>query len=49
MTPGGTWVPFEADPVVLKVVEQGGSLIRGGMLLEMLNAADRHECRRDGR
>jgi hypothetical protein len=47
-TPGGQWVPFDADPVVLKTVQEGQSLIRGGRVLEMLDAADRHQCRRDG-
>ena len=48
-TPGGRWVPFEADPIVLKTVEVGGSLIRGGRIIEMLDADDRHQCRRNER
>ena len=44
-TPGGRWVPFESDPVVVKIVQDGDSLIRGGRILEMLDAADRHTCR----
>ena len=48
-TPGGAWVPFEADPVVLKVVQEGASLLTGARVFEMLDAADRHQCRRDGR
>jgi hypothetical protein len=44
-TPGGAWVPFESDPVVLSVQQEGASLLRGGRVIEMLDAADRHECR----
>jgi hypothetical protein len=35
---------FDADPVVLKSIDDGGSLIRGGRVLHLLDAADRHHC-----
>ena len=39
----GQWVPFEVDPVVLKVT---GNPIGSGTL-EMLDSADQHECGRN--
>jgi len=47
--PDGTWIAFDVDPVVLQTVQEGASLIHGGRVLEMLDAADKHQCRRDGR
>ena len=41
----GRWLAFEADPVVLSIIEDGGSLIRGGRILHLLDAADQHRCR----
>jgi hypothetical protein len=43
-TASGKYLPFEVDPVVLKVVQDGESIIRGGRLFEMLDDADRHHC-----
>jgi hypothetical protein len=40
----GRWMAFEADPVVLKSIDDGGSLIRGGRVLHLLDADDRHRC-----
>jgi hypothetical protein len=40
----GKYLPFEVDPIVLKTVQDGASLIRGGRVFEMLDDADRHRC-----
>ncbi|HAM57536.1 MAG TPA: hypothetical protein DCQ64_19835 [Candidatus Rokubacteria bacterium] len=40
----GNWMAFDADPVVLKTVDEGGSLLRGGRLVHLLDRADRHQC-----
>ena len=40
----GRWMAFEADPVVLRTVDERQSLIRGGRVLHLLDAADRHRC-----
>jgi hypothetical protein len=38
----GQWIAFDSDPVVLKV--EGNPI--GGGTLEMIDAADRHDCMR---
>lgn len=42
----GRWMAFEADPVILKIADEGESLIRGGRIVHLLDWADRHQCER---